>query len=60
MSGVTTIVEIVALTKRKLKAVGAISEETARTPKELGLSETWLKTCLHSGVASTDGRYFLK
>ena len=60
MSGVATIVEIIALTKKKLKAVGATTEETARTPKELGLSEMWLKTCLHSGVATTDGRYYLK
>jgi len=60
MSGVATIVEVIALTKRKLKQVGATSEKTAKTPKELGLSEIWLRTSLHSGVATTDGRYYLK
>jgi len=61
MSGVTTIVVIVAQTKKKLKAVGATSEKTAKTPKEFGLEERWLKTSASAGVAATkDGRYYLK
>ena len=43
MSGIATIVAIVARTKRKLKEAGATSEETAKTPKELDLNEKWLK-----------------
>ena len=52
--------EIIALTKKKLKEVGATSEETAKTPKELGLDERWLKTSKTAGVASSDGKYYLK
>ncbi len=55
-----TIVAIVVRTKRKLKEAGATSEETAKTPKELGLNERWLKTSSHAGVVATeDGRYYL-
>lgn len=60
MSGSATIVTIVARTKKKLKEVGATSEETAKTPKELGLQERWLKMSAHTGVIATkDGRYYL-
>ena len=55
---------IVERTIRALKEAGAISEETAKTPKELKLDEKWLKmsanTIIPSGVAATkDGRYYL-
>ena len=60
MSGDATIVIVVARTKQKLKAAGAISEKTAKTPKELGLKERWLKTSASAGVVATkDGRYYL-
>lgn len=60
MSGSATITVIVARAKRKLKEVGATSEETAKTPKELDLDEKWLKMSSHAGVVATkDGRYFL-
>jgi hypothetical protein len=60
MSGSATITVIVARAKRKLKEVGATSEETAKTPKELDLDEKWLKMSTHAGVVATkDGRYYL-
>ncbi len=60
MSGSATITVIVARTRRKLKEAGAISEETAKTPKELDLNEKWLETSAHAGVVATkDGRYYL-
>ena len=60
MSGSATITVIVSRTKNKLKEVGAVSEETAKTPKELDLNEKWLKMSAHAGVAATqDGRYYL-
>jgi hypothetical protein len=60
MSGSATIVVIVARTKRKLKEVGATSEETAKTPRELDLDEKWLKMSAHAGVVATrDGRYYI-
>jgi hypothetical protein len=60
MSGSATITVIVARTKRKLKEAGAISEETAKTPKELDLNERWLKMSAHAGVVATqDGRYYI-
>ena len=51
-------------TKKALKEAGAISEETAKTPKALKLDERWLKmsanTIIPSGVVATkDGRYYL-
>ena len=51
-------------TKETLKAAGATSEKTAKTPRELELDEKWLKmsanTIIPSGVAVTkDGRYYL-
>ena len=51
-------------TIKTLKEAGAISEETAKTPKELELDEKWLKmsanTIIPSGVVLTkDGRYYL-
>jgi hypothetical protein len=61
MSGVETIVVIVARTKQRLKQAGAISEETAKTPRDLDLKERWLKTSARAGVAATkDGRYYLR
>jgi hypothetical protein len=61
MSGVEAIVVIVARTKQRLKDAGAVSEETAKTPRELDLKERWLKTSARAGVASTkDGRYYLR
>ena len=60
MSGLATIIAIVARTKRKLEEAGATSEQTAKTPGELGLDEGWLKMSAHAGVAATpDGRYYL-
>jgi hypothetical protein len=60
MSGSATITVIVVRAKRKLKEVGATSEETAKTPKELDLDEKWLKMSGHAGVVETkDGRYYL-
>ena len=51
-------------TKKVLKEMGATSEESAKTPKELKLEEKWLKMCANtiipSGVIATkDGRYYL-
>jgi hypothetical protein len=60
MSGDATLVVVVARAKQKLAEAGAISEKTAKTPKELGLNERWLKTSARAGVAVTkDGRYYL-
>jgi|GEM_PF-3651860 len=60
MSGSATITVIVARAKRKLKEVGATSEETAKTPEELDLDEKWLKMSSHAGVVATkDRRYYL-
>ena len=60
MSGSATITVIIARTKRKLKKVGATSEETAKTPKELDLDEKWLKMSAHAGVVATkNGRYYI-
>ena len=40
--------------------MGATSEETAKTPKELGLQEEWLKVSAHAGVVATGtGRYYI-
>ncbi|MGD8544091.1 MAG: hypothetical protein PVG48_03130, partial [Candidatus Bathyarchaeota archaeon] len=47
-------------TKKALKEAGAISEETAKTPKALKLDERWLKmsanTIIPSGVVATKDR----
>ena len=60
MSGDATIVVIIARTKQRLERSRAISEETAKTPKELCLDEEWLKVSRHAGVSVTkDGRYYL-
>ena len=59
---------ILERTKQALKAAGATSEETAKTPEELELDErwrnAWLKmsanTIIPSGVVeTTDGRYYV-
>lgn len=60
MSGVYAIAVIIGRTKKKLKEAGATSEETAKTPKELGLKEKWLRMASKSGATMTkDGRYYL-
>ena len=60
MSGVIAITVIIGKTKKKLKEAGATSEETAKTPEELGLKEKWLKSSMKSGVVATkDGRHYL-
>jgi hypothetical protein len=60
MSGVEAMVVIVSWTKQKLKEAGAISEESAKTPRELGLDERWLKSPSGAGVKATkNGRYYL-
>ncbi len=60
MSGVYAITVIIGRTKKALKEAGATSEETAKTPKELGLKEKWLKASMKSGVVMTkNGRYYL-
>jgi len=47
---------ILERTKKALKEAGATSEETAKTPKELKLDESWLKmsanTIIPSGVVA--------
>ena len=64
-AGAANILELV---KKALVEAGATSEETAKTPEELGLDErwrvAWLKmsanTIIPSGIVSTnDGRYYL-
>lgn len=56
-----TIVVIIERTKRKLKEVGAVTENTARTPTDLGLEERWLRMSGGAGViATSDGRYYLR
>ena len=62
MSGGAAIGAMVIRTKKKLKDAGATSEKTAKTPKELGLREIWLKSpmSVHAGVKATkDGRYYI-
>lgn len=55
------IVAIIGQTKRKLQEAGAVSEESAKTPMELGMDERRLKSSTKSGVMVTkDGRYYLK
>jgi hypothetical protein len=55
------IVAIIAGTKRRLQEAGAVSEESAKTPMELGLDERRLKSMKRVGVMVTkDGRYYLK
>ncbi len=56
-----TIVVIIERTKQRLKEVGAVTADTAKTPSELGLHERWLKTSATAGVTATgDGRYYLR
>ena len=52
----------VELAKKKLLEAGAVSPETAKTAKELGVDEFTLKTRIakRKGItASTDGRYYV-
>ena len=49
--------------KKKMLEAGAVSPETAKTAKELGVDEFTIKTRIarKRGItASTDGRYFVK
>ena len=49
--------------KKKMLEVGAISPETAKTAKELGVDEFTIKTRLarKKGITSaSDGRYYVK
>jgi len=52
------------LTRNKIKKLGAISEETAKKPEELGVEEWLLKRITESkglGVKRTsDGRYYVE
>jgi uroporphyrinogen-III synthase len=48
---------IAAYTRRKLKRAGCISEDTAKTARELGLREKWLE--LPDVKKTPDGRYYL-
>jgi hypothetical protein len=48
---------IAAYTRRKLKSAGCISEDTAKTARELGLREKWLE--LPDVKKTPDGRYYL-
>lgn len=57
-----TFVVIIEKTEQRLKEVGAITAQTARTPSDLGLEERWLKTSANAGagvLATGDGRYYL-
>jgi hypothetical protein len=49
---------VAAKTRRTLKEAGATSEETAKTPEELGLPKKWLR--LPDVVETSDGRYYIK
>ena len=49
--------------KKKMIEAGAVSPETAKTAKELGVDEFHVKTRLAKRrgiVATADGRYYLK
>lgn len=51
------------MTKKKMKELGAVSEETAKTPKELGVDEWFLKSGMaqiHGIKRTKDGRYYMK
>jgi hypothetical protein len=51
------------MTKKKMRELGAISEETAKTPKELGVDEWFLKSGIaqiHGIKRTKDGRYYVK
>ena len=51
------------LIKKKMKELGAISEETAKTPKELGVDEWFLTSGIakiHGIKGTQDGRYYVK
>jgi len=59
--GADAIVAIIGQTKEKLQEAGAVSEEPAKTPMELGLDERRLKSSNKAGVMLTkDARYYLK
>ena len=52
----------VELAKKKMLEAGAVSPETAKTAKELGVDEFTIKTRLarKKGItASSDGRYYV-
>ncbi len=56
-----TVVIVIERAKKRLKEVGALTPESAKTAKELGLEELWLKAGARAGVTAThDGRYYLR
>jgi len=53
----------IELAKKKMLEAGAVSPETAKTAKELGVDEFHIKTRMakKKGIAATDdGRYYVK
>jgi hypothetical protein len=51
------------MTKSKMKELGAVSEETAKTPEELGVDEWFLNlgiSQIHGIKRTKDGRYYVK
>ena len=59
--GAYAIAAINAQTKKRLREARAVSEESAKTPMELGLDERRLKSMKRVGVMVTkDDRYYLK
>ena len=52
----------IELAKKKMLAAGAVSPETAKTAKELGVDEFHIKTRMAKRkgiVATADGRYYV-
>jgi thiazole synthase ThiGH ThiG subunit len=53
----------VELARKKMLEAGAVSPETAKTAKELGVDEYIIKTRIAKGkgiTATADGRYYAK
>ena len=53
----------VELAKRKMRKIGAVSEETAKKPEELGIDEWLLKhdmAKIHCIKRTEDGRYYIE
>jgi len=53
----------VELARKKMLEAGAVSPETAKTAKELGVDEFIIKTRIAKGkgiTATADGRYYVK
>jgi hypothetical protein len=64
MAGLLTGLAIrVELAKRKIGKIGAVSEETAKKPEELGIEEWLLKhdmAKIHGIKRTEDGRYYIE